>query len=241
MTPSESAASSEKMRESEPCDYPPNRRHDSTNSVVSIPESRHSSTTPKSMDESAVSDKPSDFDIGITGTTARHNRRPSSFRAHGRREDSMHQHLPSLSDMLDSGHIGLGVTDRGAENPAFRPSGFSPANNRPHVTHMSPTLPPGPIPPNTAPSAPASFRHHDSSPIVTGITGLTSSRRRTIGDGPLAIHSLLIDGSQPVQNYDKLPPSFGSAVSPIDQGKSVFGHSLGHTGYGTDFLCISEF
>ncbi|KAK5990401.1 High mobility group protein 20A [Cladobotryum mycophilum] len=215
-----SGSSSERVRESESRE-PPSRRHDSVTSVASVTESRPSSTAPKST-ASVPSPRTAHFDLGTPKRgQQRHTRRASSLRGRGRRVDATHQALPPLADVLVDTQRTL-VGPPSADGHAFI-TGFTPANQRHPLPQGSPALGHGPM----------SFLHHDSSSSGGGAPTGTSSFGRRSSDGPLAIHALLSDqGSTTHHGYERSPSSVTSAVSPIEQGKPLFGQFQGPRGYG---------
>lgn len=229
------SSGSERLQGSEP---PPSRQ-ERVNSIASIAESQQSSTTPtlasqsNSAEDSMSSPRPGHLETSPREPHRRHARRPSSWRESGSGRGESHQHLPSLSDMLDDGRMGMPVSTASEGNPYS--SGFV-ATNQPRSV---------PEPPNVLPAAPPRMpllRHDQSSTGSIGSVSPATSFARTPGEGPLPIHALLSNhpAAAPVGMVNAAfdhgsPPSFtgGATPSPTEPPRIPFGHLAGHRGYGT--------
>lgn len=227
------SSGSERLQGSEP---PPSRQ-ERVNSIASIAESQQSSTTPtlasqsNSIEDNMSSPRPGHLETSPREPHRRHARRRSSWRESGR--ESAHQHLPSLSDMLDDGRMGMPVPAASEGNPYA--SGFV-STNQPRSV---------PEPPNVLPTAPPRMpllRNDQSSNGSIGSVSPATSFARTPGEGPLPIHALLSNhpAAAPVGMVNAAfdhgsPPSLigGATPSPTEPPRITFGHLAGHRGYGT--------
>ncbi|KAK7431066.1 hypothetical protein QQZ08_002347 [Neonectria magnoliae] len=176
-----SGSGSERLQGSEP---PPSRK-ERMNSIVSIPESQHSTTPtllsqPNSNDDAMSSPRGGHYDPGSPHEPHGHPRRQGSWREGGRAGDVPRQHLPSLSDMLDDGMRGIS-TASGEGNPYS--TGFVTANHSRLVPELSNGMPP-------APRVPL-LRHDQSSNSSVCSTSPAMSFARIPGEGSLPIHALL--------------------------------------------------
>jgi hypothetical protein len=163
----------------------------------------------------------------------RHTRGKPSWKESGRTEKSR-QYLPSLSDMLDDGRMGVPVSTASEGNPYS--SGFV----APHHPRSVPE------PPNVIPAAPSRaplLRHEPSSSGSIGSISPATSFARTPGEGSLPIHALLSNHSMagPVgvvaAGFDQTspPPLINrTSPSPTEPPRLFYGHHIaGHRGYGT--------
>ncbi|KPM35091.1 hypothetical protein AK830_g11491 [Neonectria ditissima] len=225
-----SGSGSERLQGSEP---PPSRK-ERMNSIVSIPESQHSATPtllsqPNSNDEAMSSPRGGQYDPGSPHEPHRYPRRQGSWREGSRAGDAPHQHLPSLSDMLDDGMRGIS-TSSGEGHPYS--TGFVAANH----ARLVPELPNG-MPP--APRVPL-LRHDQSSNSSVCSTSPAMSFARTPGEGSLPIHALLSHqtvlgpGVATPGAFDRgLSSSMTASPSPTDPVRLPFGHGAGPRGYGS--------
>ncbi|KAG5655833.1 hypothetical protein KAF25_008952 [Fusarium avenaceum] len=210
-------------------------------------ESQHSSTTPtllsqsNSYDENMPMSSPQAayFDAGSPREIHhQHAKRQQSWRESGRSVDSSHQHLPSLSNMLEEGRKGMPVSSGSEGNPYS--SGFVAANHPRSVPEM----------PNVLPSAPPKIpllRHEPSSNSSVGSISPAASFARTPGEGPLPIHALLSNHhmSTPVAvnaamfERGSSISGIGTTPSPTDPAplsRPPFGHGVVTRGYGSQPL-----
>ncbi|KIL91225.1 hypothetical protein FAVG1_05924 [Fusarium avenaceum] len=244
MTPGGNTSSgSERLQGSEP---PPCRR-ERLNSIASVAESQHSSTTPtllsqsNSYDENMPMSSPQAvyFDAGSPRETHhQHAKRQQSWRESGRSVDSSHQHLPSLSNMLEEGRKGMPVSSGSEGNPYS--SGFVAANHPRSVPEV----------PNVLPSAPPKIpllRHEPSSNSSVGSISPAASFARTPGEGPLPIHALLSHHQMPTPvavnagmfERGSSISGIGTTPSPTDPAplsRPPFGHGVVTRGYGSQPL-----
>jgi hypothetical protein len=214
MTPgnTSSGSGSERLQGSEP---PPCYR-ERLNSIASVAESQHSSTTPtllsqaNSNDDTMSSPRGNHFDAGSPRETIHQtSTRQQSWRDGGRGAETSHQqHLPSLSNMLEDGRKGMPVSSGSEGNPYS--SGFVAANHPRSVPEV----------PNVLPSAPPKvplLRHEPSSTSSVGSVSPAGSFARTPGEGPLPIHALL-------SHHQTLPTPIAAAnVGMFERGSSVSG------------------
>ncbi|KAF7551676.1 hypothetical protein G7Z17_g4818 [Cylindrodendrum hubeiense] len=224
-----SGSGSERFQGSEP---PPSRK-ERMNSITSIAESQHSAaptmlSQTNSNDDAMSSPRGSHYDTVSPNEPPRyHAQRPPSWREGGRGGEPPHQHLPSLSDMLDDGRKGMSPNPGGEGNPYS--SGFVAANH----PRLVPEVLNG-LPPTTAPRMPL-LRHDQSSNSSVGSTSPAMSIARTPGEGSLPIHALL--SYQTVSTpgaFDRGPQmAAGATPSPTDLARPQFGHSAGPRGYGS--------
>jgi hypothetical protein len=241
MTPGGNTSSgSERLQGSEP---PPCRR-ERLNSIASVTESQHSSTTPTLLSQSNSNDENMSmsspqavyFDAGSPRELHhQHPKRHQPWRESGRPVDSSHQHLPSLSNMLEEGRKAMPVSSGSEGNPYS--SGFVTANHPRSVPEV----------PNVLPSAPPKIprlRHEPSSNSSVGSISPAASFARTPGEGPLPIHALL--------SHHQLPTPVAANAVMFERGSSIsgigmtpsptdpaplsrpsFGHGVVTRGYGT--------
>ncbi|KAF9773710.1 hypothetical protein IL306_008406 [Fusarium sp. DS 682] len=218
MTPggnTSSGSGSERLQGSEP---PPCRR-ERLNSIASIAESQHSSTTPtllsqaNSNDEIMSSPQANHFDAGSPGESHHQlHKRQQSWRERGRGVEASH-HLPSLSNMLEDGRKGMPVSSGSEGNPYS--TGFVAANHPRSVPEI----------PNVLPSAPPKppLRHEPSSNSSTGSISPAAGFARTPGEGPLPIHALL-------SHHQTLPtPVVAANAAIFERGSPVSGMGTGTT------------
>ncbi|RGP73788.1 hypothetical protein FLONG3_6209 [Fusarium longipes] len=204
MTPgnTSSGSGSERLQGSEP---PPCRER--LNSIASVAESQHSSTTPtllsqaNSNDDTMSSPRGNHFDAG----SPREPNHQTSTRQQSWRDSlrgvelSQQQHLPSLSNMLEDGRKGMPISSGSEGNPYS--TGFVAANHPRSVPEV----------PNVLPSAPPKIpllRHEPSSTSSVGSVSPAASFVRTPGEGPLPIHALL-------SHHQTLPAPIAAANSAI--------------------------
>lgn len=223
-TSTASGSSSVRTQDSESRESP-NPRQNSVHSVLSGPESHHPSIAPISSPASAYfeADKPK------RTSNSGHLRRGSSS-VRGATQMMPHQadmlqqqqqHLPSLSDMLSNGQGRLDTP--GVETAGF-PHAFT-TYHRPSASRGEHALPPVSVP----------GLHHESSSSGSSVPTVALGRgSRRLSEGPLAIHALLSDQTQTSHRRDESPLYTASYVaSPVEQGRSAFGHYQGPKGYGT--------
>lgn len=195
-----SGSSSESLQGSEP----PLTRRERLNSTVSVAGSQHCSAASNpisihnSYDEPDSSTRTLQCDSeSSTKLYHQHSRQPSSMR----RADSMHQHLPSLSDMLDTQQNGM--------NHPTVVNVISIPTSRPASTSI---VPAGRI---------SSLRPEPSSNSIS----VSRSFGRSPWEGPLPIHALLSDSTI----SGSLGPAAGTAKKPTlgyTQGPRGYGTYL---------------
>ncbi|EGU72143.1 hypothetical protein FOXB_17387 [Fusarium oxysporum f. sp. conglutinans Fo5176] len=218
MTPggnTSSGSGSERLQGSEP---PPCRR-ERLNSIASIAESQHSSTTPtllsqaNSNDETMSSPQAAHFDAGSPREPHyQAPKRQQSWREGGRGVEVSHQHLPSLSNMLEDGRKGMQVPSGSEGNPYS--SGFVAANHPRSVPEVPNVLP-------SAPPKPPLLRHEPSSSSSIGSVSPAAGFARTPGEGPLPIHALL-------SHHQTLPtPVVAANAAMFERGSPVSGLGTG--------------
>uniref|UniRef100_A0A0D2XCR2 HMG box domain-containing protein n=1 Tax=Fusarium oxysporum (strain Fo5176) TaxID=660025 RepID=A0A0D2XCR2_FUSOF len=246
MTPggnTSSGSGSERLQGSEP---PPCRR-ERLNSIASIAESQHSSTTPtllsqaNSNDETMSSPQAAHFDAGSPREPHyQAPKRQQSWREGGPGVEVSHQHLPSLSNMLEDGRKGMQVPSGSEGNPYS--SGFVAANHPRSVPEVPNVLP-------SAPPKPPLLRHEPSSSSSIGSVSPAAGFARSPGEGPLPIHALLSHHQTlptPVVAANAAMFERGSPVSGLGTGTTTpsptdpvplvrpyFGHGVVPRGYGT--------
>lgn len=216
-TSTASGSSSERMRESESRE-PPNLRHNSGNSILSVSDSQHSSVA------SMPSPSATHFDVDISAKNkSRHLRRgSSSLRGMTHQADVPQPYLPSLSDMLAPGQ--RKTSGPVTENAGFM-HGFATANPRMPVSHGTHSLPLAPVPP----------LYHETSSSGSSVPTTSSRVSRKLSDGHLSIHALLSDHDQTPHHRDESPSYTTSYVaSPVERGRPTFGQFQGPKGYGTE-------
>ncbi|KAF4974961.1 hypothetical protein FZEAL_8193 [Fusarium zealandicum] len=234
-TSSASASGSERLQGSEP---PPSRR-ERLNSIASVAESQHSATTPtlrsqaNSNDDTMSSPRAAHYEAGSPRDSYQQpSRHQSSWREGGRGIDPSHQHLPSLSNMLEDGRKGMPVSTGSEGNPYA--SGFVAANHPRSVPEVPNVLP-------AATRAPLLRSEQSSSSSVGSISPATSFARAP-GEGPLPIHALL-SHHQPMPTpvvataamFERGSPSFATSAaspSPTDPTRVSLGHGAAPRGYG---------
>ncbi|KAH6898304.1 hypothetical protein B0T10DRAFT_555629 [Thelonectria olida] len=228
-----SGSGSERVFESEP----PFRK-ERLGSVASIAESQHSTahtmvSQTNSNEDTMSSPRGGPYDAG-SPKESHHQppRRQGSWREGTRGVDGPHQHLPSLSDMLDDGR--RAIPPPPTENNATHLStGFVAANHPRSFPEMSNGLhgtatPRGPL-----------LRHDHSSNSSVGSISPGVSFARTPGEGPLPIHALLshqTSSAPALGAFDRGSPNpmVGAATpSPTDPARLPFGRNVGPRGYGT--------
>ncbi|KAF5536817.1 hypothetical protein FNAPI_11629 [Fusarium napiforme] len=219
MTPggnTSSGSGSERLQGSEP---PPCRR-ERLNSIASIAESQHSSTTPtllsqaNSNDETMSSPQAAYLDTGSPRELHyQAPKRQQSWRAGGRGVEVSHQHLPSLSNMLEDGRKGMPIASGSEGNPYS--SGFVAANHPRSVPEVPNVLP-------SAPPKPPLLRHEPSSSSSIGSVSPAGAFARTPGEGPLPIHALL-------SHHQTLPTPVAANAAMFERGSPVSGLGTGTT------------
>ncbi|RSL38387.1 hypothetical protein CEP53_014912 [Fusarium sp. AF-6] len=231
-TSSASGSGSERLQGSEP---PPSRR-ERLNSIASVAESQHSSTTPtlpsqaNSNDDTMSSPRILHYDSGSPRDS---HRQPPQRQGSWREGGPTHQHLPSLSNMLDDGRTAIPAATGSEGNPYS--SGFVAANHPRSVPEV----------PNVLPSAPVRaplLRHEQSSNSSVGSISPANSFARTPGEGPLPIHALLshhqtmpAPAVTTAAIYERGSPGSGTGAvspSPTDPTRPPFGHGAVPRGYG---------
>ncbi|RBR03571.1 uncharacterized protein FIESC28_11742 [Fusarium coffeatum] len=247
MTPgnTSSGSGSERLQGSEP---PPCRR-ERLNSIASVAESQHSSTTPtllsqaNSNDDTMSSPRGTNFDAGSPRDLGHQpSTRQQVWREGIRGADvSQQQHLPSLSNMLEDGRKGMPVSSGSEGNPYS--SGFVAANHPRSVPEI----------PNVLPSAPPKvplLRHEPSSTSSVGSISPAASFARTPGEGPLPIHALLshhqtlptpiaaangsmFERGSPASGFGTTTPS---PTDPMPLTRPPFNHGVVPRGYGSQPL-----
>ena len=214
---STSGSGSERVQDSEP----PPTRSERMSSTASMTDPRHSPTSSaclphqNSWDEARQSPTVSQFDHA-RDRDARHAPQHATWRESGpRRGDAgQQQNLPSLSDMLEDGKIGIPAPS--AEGSLYA-SGFVAANRRRPILEGLPAL--SRVPPRT-------FHHEQSTDSNTSLSSAASYGRS--GDGPLPLHALLTKPAEPA-SYER------HSLSPISMGSgkpTSFGKSHSTRGYG---------
>ncbi|GAO13790.1 hypothetical protein UVI_02004870 [Ustilaginoidea virens] len=195
---------------------------------------------PNSFDDAALSPRIAQFDNGSpTDPRHRHSRHPSSLRGDARPE-SVHQHLPSLSDMLDVRQTGVSHHP----HPAAAPEGLSYACSptggaslaRPLFGGGGPVMPVGRPPPLRHESSSNSTSASGSSGSSGSSGGSVGSYGRSIGEGPLPIHALLSDRpDDAMSNFERRLSPVVSTNEPSAAGKNnmAMGFAHGPSGYGT--------
>ncbi|KAL6908494.1 hypothetical protein GGI43DRAFT_145366 [Trichoderma evansii] len=221
-TSTASGSSSERTRDSESRESP-NPRQNSVNSILSGPESHHSSIAPIPSPASAYFE----VDMPKRGSNSGHLRRGSSslrgvvqMMSH-QADMPQQQHLPSLSDMLASGQ---GRIDAPAIDAVGLAHAFTTTHHRPSASQGEHALPPVSVP----------ALHHETSSSGSSVPTVASGRAgRRLSEGPLAIHALLSDQSQTPHRRDEGPLyTAGYVASPVERGRSAFGQYQGPKGYG---------
>lgn len=232
-----SGSGSERVQESEP---PPSRK-ERMNSVTSVAESQHS-TAPtlvsqtNSNEDGMSSPRGGTYENGSPKEAHRHHpqRQSSSWREGARAGEGPHQHLPSLSDMLDDGRRSMPAS-AGNESNRYSP-GFVAANHPRSIPDMS-----NGIPATAGPRGPL-LRHDQSSSSSVGSLSPGMSFARAPGDGPLPIHALLSHQSTPTPamgasgGFERGSPNSmmgGATPSPTEAGRPPFARGIGPRGYGT--------
>lgn len=150
-------------------------------------------------------------------------RRRSTWREHGRNGESTHRNLPSLSDMLDDGKMGMAAS---SEVQPYGP-GFAPSNGWRQVPDGPSVLPAG---------RPSLLRHEPSPSGSHGSTSSTTSYGRPSGEGSLPIHALLSNRPPPAlepSSYNQSPPIAVAGLSSPEPGARPFAQAPGTRGYGT--------
>ncbi|KAF4968067.1 hypothetical protein FSARC_4485 [Fusarium sarcochroum] len=238
MTPGNTSSGSERLQGSEP---PPCRR-ERLNSIASVAESQHSSTTPtllsqaNSNDEIMSSPRATHFDAG-SPRESHHQppKRQQSWREGGRGIEPSHQHLPSLSNMLEDGLKGMPISSGSEGNPYS--TGFVAANHPRSVPEIPNVLP------SALPKVPL-LRHEPSSNSSVGSISPAASFARTPGEGPLPIHALLshhqalptqaIATAAMFERGSPIPGLSAATPSPTDLApvRPSFGHGVVPRGYG---------
>lgn len=232
-TSSASGSGSERLQGSEP---PPSRR-ERLNSIASVAESQHSSTTPtlpsqaNSNDDTMSSPRILHYDSGSPRDS---HRQPPQRQSSWREGGPSHQHLPSLSNMLDDGRKAMPAATGSEGNPYS--SGFVAANHPRSVPEV----------PNVLPSVPVRaplLRHEQSSNSSVGSISPANSFARTPGEGPLPIHALLshhqtmpTPAVTTAAVFERGSPGSGTGAvspSPTDLTRPPFGHGAVPRGYGT--------
>lgn len=223
-TSTASGNSSERTRDSEPRESP-NPRQNSFNSILSGPESHHPSIAPIPAPASAYFE----VDMPKRVSSSGHLRQGSSS-IRGATQMMPHQadmpqqqqqHLPSLSDMLASGQGRL-------DAPVMETVGLAHAlttHRRPSASQGEHALPPVLVP---------GLHHESLSSGSSALTVASGRASRRLSEGPLPIHALLSDQTQTSHRRDEGPLYTASYVaSPVERGRSAFGHYQGPKGYGT--------
>ncbi|PHH91818.1 hypothetical protein CDD83_10167 [Cordyceps sp. RAO-2017] len=206
-------------------------RHERLRSPANVAEAQHSPTSPTSpspehgVDDGGLSPRGARFDGSSPPEQGHgHSRHPSSWtRRHRTASTHQHQHLPSLSDMLDNRKraVDSPMMDGNAFVPSIAASGQSRL-----VGDGPPVLPPARVP----------LLHHEPSSNGTTVSrSSTGSLGRVPGEGPLPIHALLADRTMTGSaELEKRPvPSLKAAVSPSSRRNPA--HELvvpGPRGYG---------
>lgn len=225
---SASGSSSERLRGSEP---PPTRR-ERVNSTASVAGSQYSSVAPTpipahhSYDDPGLSPRTNHFDSASpTEPQHRHSRQSSNMRSKAHAE-SMHQHLPSLSDMLDNSQKSMThSTTAACEGNPFVTSQPTSSSGRPSLDGIS-SLPSSRTP---------TLRHHSSSNSTTLSGSSVGSFGRPYVDGSLPIHALLSDRStaRPLNSERHLNPIVTGGAGAANRQKSPpFEFAQGPSGYG---------
>lgn len=219
-----SGSSSERLQGSEP---PPTQRQ-RVDSNASMAGSQHSSVAPtpisvqNSYDDAGPSPRTLQFDSGSSIEAHHHSRQQPTIRGRSR-TDSMHQHLPSLSDMLDSRQKGIGHS-AALESLSYptRPANSSTRTSLDGASVLSGGRTPA-------------LRHESSSNGTTTSGSSMGSFVRPPGESPLPIHALLSDRTTPgFSGHEQQPNAIlpGAVVSMNKQQPShVF--AQGPSGYGT--------
>ncbi|KHN96316.1 high mobility group protein [Metarhizium album ARSEF 1941] len=216
------SSSSERLQGSEP---PPTRR-DRVDSTTSLAESPHSSAAPtpvsahNSYDDAGASPQALQFDNGSPADPHHPSRHQPAMRGRGR-ADSMHQHLPSVSDMLDGRQQAIvhPVPD-GLSYPSRRGNGSA------RTSLDGASFLPGGRPPTL---------RHESSSNSTNVSGSSvGSFGRLMGEGPLPIHALLSDRNSVGPSFhEKLHnPILSGATGTMSTHQPLVGLAHGPSGYG---------
>ncbi|KAK2601704.1 hypothetical protein QQS21_004692 [Conoideocrella luteorostrata] len=218
-----STGSSEHLQGSEP---PPTRR-DRVNSTASMVGSQYSSTAPtpisahNSYDDVSLSPRTMHFDSASpTELHHRHPQQQTGMRGKSRTE-SMHQHLPSLSDMLEARQKGIShaAASEGMSQVTSQPGSVSGRS----LDGMS-----------VLPRVPS--LRHDSSSNDTNVSGSSvGSFGRPHGEASLPIHALLSDrgtpgSSGPERQSNPILAGIPEAVNKQPQPR--LGFPQGPSGYG---------
>ncbi|PHH77375.1 hypothetical protein CDD82_3547 [Ophiocordyceps australis] len=226
---SRSGSSSERLQGSEPPPTRQERMHSSASMAPTQPSS--TAVTPisvshtNSMDET-TSPRCAMFE-GSSPRDAhqRPSRRQMSWASRQRgNSSSVHQHLPSLSDMLEDG------AGKSADTTDSAAHGFSAAVSgslRP-VSDVAPVLPPARVP---------RLHHQPSSCSTMTSRSSTGSMGRPLGEGPLPIHALLTDRAVPSRSpvdfeLQAIPSMAAVVTSPSGKRNPALGQIHGPKGYG---------
>ncbi|KAG6020679.1 hypothetical protein E4U41_002766 [Claviceps citrina] len=223
-----SGSSSERLQGSEP---PPCRR-ERMNSTASLAGSQYSSAAATPIpaqhvyDDAVLSPQTKQFDsVSPTDSQNRQSRQPSNMRGNARTE-SIHEHLPSLFDMLDSRQTSMAHPAAAtSEGTTYVTSQTASLSGRPSFDGFS----------SLSSSRTPTLRHEPSCNSTQASTSSVRSFGRPYADGTLPIHSLLSDRSAA-----SLSPS-GRRLNPIMTGSDDaasrqkpphFEFSQGPSGYG---------
>ncbi|KAG5981971.1 hypothetical protein E4U55_002457 [Claviceps digitariae] len=239
---SASGSSSERLRGSEP---PPSRR-ERVDSMTSGAGSQYSSAAPTpisaqhSYEDTSLSPRTLQFDqASPTEPQCRHSPHQSNMCGKARTE-SVHQHLPSLCDMLDTRRTNM--THSGAAAAAAASSDGNPymasqttsLSGRPSLDGIS-SLSSGRAP---------TLRHESSSNSTQASVSSVGSFGRPYTDGFLPIHSLLsnrsLDQSSTASERRLNPIMTGGGGAANRQKPLPLELTQGPSGYGTYFLLFSN-
>lgn len=176
--------------------------------------------------DAGLSPRVAQFDVSSSREPVRHSRRQNSWRESGRNVESGRHNLPSLSDMLDDGKMGMSVSSVSSTsegNPYA--TGFATSNWR-QAMDGPPTLPP----------ARPHLRHEPSPNGSHGSGSSATSYSRTTGESSLPIHALLSNNSAETADSKLFERStqipITSVANPVTQRSRTFMPAHGPSGYG---------
>ncbi|KAG5931027.1 hypothetical protein E4U60_006563 [Claviceps pazoutovae] len=221
-----SGSSSERLRGSEPLSH----RRERVSSATSAARSHYTSTTPTlkpashSYDDTGLSPRATQFEHANPTEPphrrSRHPRQPSNTRGKARTE-YIHQHLPSLSDMLNNGQ-----TNMAHPVAAEAPDGIVCASD---YTASLPGRPSLDYHSSVSSSRVPSLRHESSSISTQASTSSGGSYSARSYDGSLSVRSLISEASS------NGPSASSGRLNPIMTGSSGGGASNGQKPQPFDF------
>jgi len=211
--------------------------------MASVAGSQYSSAAPTptslqhSCDDSSLSPRTWQFDkASPTEPQHRHSRQQSNMRGKARTQ-SMHQHLPSLCDVLDNRqtnmtHSGAAAASPSSEGKSYMASQTISLSGRPSLDGIS-----------SLSSGRAPVLRHESSNSTQTSRSSVGSFGRPYTDGFLPIHSLLSDrstnrSSAPERRLNPIMTGGGGAANRQKPPPLEF--TQGPSGYGTYLPLFSK-